>query len=474
MFDTANFVDTFWSDQVLSSLAAYIQIPCQSPAFDAAWDANGLLDLAFRHLHDWTSARLRDVVGATVEIVQIEGRTPVLLATVPGEGPHVLIYGHADKQPPMNGWTNDRKPYEPSFEGDRLYGRAGADDGYAVYSAVTAIRAVQAQGVELPRISILIEGSEESGSGDLAAYLLYLADEIRSVDIVIALDAGCLDYDGAWLTTSLRGQVAGTLSVKTLTQAAHSGDLSGIVPSSFRIARQLLSRLEDEVTGRIRVQEFYAQIPSLLEEHARSAGRALGNKVLAGLPLADGVAAVDPDSATLLLNRAWRPQLTVTGFEGLPAVAQASAAMHPETRLKLSLRLPPSCEAELAGETLKKLLEKDPPNHAEVTFELEMVSQGWHSNPLSASLTASLEAAARKSFGTGLAFFGGGGGIPFLKMVEDAFPDSQVIVTGVLGPGANAHGPDEFLHVPTAKRLTSMLAFFLADLGSNKTMRGVL
>jgi acetylornithine deacetylase/succinyl-diaminopimelate desuccinylase-like protein len=461
---TSEFVEQFWSSEALPSLIDYVAIPCQSPAYDPDWATNGLLGKAFQHLHDWTAAQLRHVPDAEVEILVLEGRTPVLFATIPGHGRPVFIYGHADKQPPMEGWTNGRAAFEPSLEGDRLYGRGGADDGYAIYAAVTAILAVRKDGAPLPPVSILIEGSEESGSGDLAAYLALLKDRIGSPDVIVALDAGCLDYEAPWLTTSLRGQVAGVLTVKTLNQAAHSGDLSGVAPASFRVARQLLSRLEDEATGRIIPRDFYADVPEAFEAHAEAAGLSLGKRVLEGLPFAKDVEPVDQNVATLLLNRAWRPQLTVTAFEGLPPVAEASAAMHPETRLKLSLRLPPSVDPEAAATVLTDLLERDPPYRAEVRFHVDMMSHGWHAKPLAPWLRVPVEQAAREAFGTELAYFGGGGGIPFLKMMDDAFPDAQFVVTGVLGPGANAHGPDEFLHVPTAKRLTTMLALTLPKL----------
>jgi acetylornithine deacetylase/succinyl-diaminopimelate desuccinylase-like protein len=462
------FVDGFWDSEVQPSLIDYIAIPCQSPAFDPGWRTNGLLGQAFEHLHRWTAAQLSHIPNAWADILTIEGRTPVLFASIPGVGRPVFIYGHADKQPPMDGWTGGRSPYEPSLEGERLYGRGGADDGYAIYSAVAAVVALHRQRAVLPPITILIEGSEESGSGDLAAYLELLKDRIAAPHVIVALDAGCLDYQAPWLTTSLRGQVAGILSVKTLEHAAHSGDLSGIAPASFRIARQLLSRLEDESTGRIIPREFHAEIPSTLEEQAGTAARALGDRVLEGLPLAAGVRPVDEDVAALLLNRAWRPQLAVTAFEGLPTIAEASAAMHPETRLKLSLRLPPSVDPQLAAAALKDLLERDPPSGAQVRFQVEMMSPGWHAKPLSPWLRGPLERAAAHAFGTELGYFGGGGGIPFLKMMADAFPEAQFIVTGVLGPGANAHGPDEFLHLPTAKKLTAMLALMLSEIAQEQ------
>jgi acetylornithine deacetylase/succinyl-diaminopimelate desuccinylase-like protein len=459
---TNRFTEHFWEREVLPSLFDYIAIPCQSPAFDAEWASNRLLDRAAGHLAGWARARLKGIEGATVEIVRLEGRTPLLFAFIPGAGRPVLLYGHFDKQPPMDGWTDGREPWTPRREGDRLYGRGGADDGYALYAAVTALLALRDQGLATPPTAILIEGSEESGSGDLPAYFEHLRDQIGVPDLVVALDAGCLDYDAPWLTTSVRGQVAGTLEVQTLSHAVHSGDASGIVPSSFRIARHLLSRIEDAGTGDIKTAAFHAAIPEEHRQQAERAGAALGGAIAGGVPLWPGTHPVSESAAALLLNRAWRPQLTVTGLDGLPDVANAAAVMQPLTRLRLSLRLPPSVCPDNAARTLKKLLEADPPYGARIRFEADMISPGWQSAPLHSWLEEAIWEAGDEAFGAATGFFGGGGGIPFLHMLSESFPKAQILVSGVLGPGSNAHGPDECLHLPTARRVTALLSGVLA------------
>jgi acetylornithine deacetylase/succinyl-diaminopimelate desuccinylase-like protein len=455
-------VEHGWESDILPSLSDYIAIPCQSPAFDPDWAANALLDRAAEHLAQWAAARLRSLRGATVEIVRLEGRTPLLFSFIPGTGRPVLLYGHLDKQPPMAGWTGDHSPWLARREGDLLYGRGSADDGYALYAAVAALLALHDQGLAIPPTAILIEGSEESGSGDLPAYFDRLRDRIGIPDLVVALDAGCLDYDAPWLTTSVRGQVAGTLEVETLSHAVHSGDAAGIAPSSFRIARHLLSRIEDARTGAIAPGPFHAPIPDDRRLDADRAGSSLGAAIAGGVPLRPGTRPVSEDPASLLLNRAWRPQLTVTGLDGLPEVSDAAAVLHPRTRLRLSLRLPPSVCPEAAASALKERLETDPPYGAQVRFEADMVSPGWQSAPLSSWAAAALDESGMQAFGAVPRFFGGGGGIPFLHMLSDAFPAAQYIVTGVLGPGSNAHGPDECLHLPTAKRITAMLSGVLA------------
>jgi len=459
---TADFVDRFWESEVTPSLWRYMSIPCQSPAFDRDWDSNGLLEAAAEELRGWAERNLSTVPGCRVEIVRLPGRTPLLFAEIPGAGRPVLFYGHFDKQPPMEGWTNGRSAWEPRLEGERLYGRGGADDGYATYSAIASILAVIEQGHAVPPCTLLIEGCEESGSGDLAAYFELLAPRIGAPELVVALDAGCADYDQPWVTTSVRGQVAGTLEVTVLDQAMHSGDASGVVPSSLRIARALLARIEDAESGAVLLPGAQAAIPADPARHAAEVAEAVGPAFVAALPLAGACRPVAGDVAELLLNRAWRPQLTVTGVDGLPGVAAAAAVMHPGIRLKLSLRVPPSSDPAAVAAELKRALERDPPYGAAVRFAVEMVSPGWAAPQMAPWLEARLQTAAGNHFGGPPRFFGGGGGIPFLKSLSDAFPDAQLIVTGVLGPGSNAHGPDEFLHLPTAKRLTGMIAEILA------------
>ena len=459
-------IDRRWQTSILPALCDYIAIPCQSPAFDPDWDANGHMQDAVALMTDWAREQLAAVADASVEALRLPGRTPLIFIEIPASGDAdsapVLIYGHLDKQPPMTGWAPGREAWTPVFEGDRLYGRGGADDGYAIFAAIAAILALREQGQPHPRCQILIEASEESSSVDLPAYIDLLAPRLGEPGLIVALDAGCGNYEQLWTTTSLRGQVAGTLTVRVLDEGVHSGDASGIVPSSFRIARQLLSRLEDPDSGEIHAG-FHAQIPQQRREQATAAGAALGQELLDGFPFHGDTRAVTEDAGELVLNRAWRPQLAITGIDGAPPIAQAAAVMLPCTALKLGLRLPPTLDPIAAAHRLKSLLETDPPYRSAVSFELDFTSRGWHAPEAASWLAQSLERASRLAFGRESALIGGGGGIPFLAMLGERYPLAQFLVTGVLGPQSNAHGPNEFLHVPTARRLTAALAQVLHD-----------
>jgi acetylornithine deacetylase/succinyl-diaminopimelate desuccinylase-like protein len=457
----AAFVSDVWETSILPKITDYIRIPCKSPAFDPDWEKNGYLEQAVKLIQSWCVEQ--GVPGLTSEIVRIPGRSPLLFMEVPAsdgstDGDTVLLYGHFDKQPEMTGWREDLGPWVPKREGDKLYGRGGADDGYAAFASVLALAGVRKFGGSHKRAVILIEGCEESGSFDLPHYLDLLGDRMGKVSLVVCLDSGCGNYDQLWVTTSLRGLVGGTLEVKVLEQGVHSGDASGVVPSSFRIARMLLDRLEDPKTGRILPEAFHGPIPDERREQADVSGRVLGATVSGRFPWAGGTRAMASEHSELILNRTWRPYLAVTGASGLPPIASAGNVLRPSTSLKLSLRLPPTIDAASAGKELQRILTDDPPYGAEVSFHFEEPGQGWNAPALAPWLKAAIEAGSHASFGREACFMGEGGSIPFMGMLGRRFPEAQFMITGVLGPESNAHGPNEFLHVPMGKKLTAAVA----------------
>ena len=469
-----------WHDSVIPRLVDYIAIPAKSPLFDPEWAAHGDIDRVVALAVDW--ARAQPIAGMKLEVARLPGLTPTIMIDIPAfEGivapkpllerdikipapKTVLIYGHLDKQPEMTGWREGLGPWQPVIEDGKLYGRGGADDGYAIFSALSAIAALQAQQVAHPRCVVLIETSEESGSPDLPAYMQALSPRIGTPDLVIALDSGCGDYARLWGTASLRGMIGGTLRVQVLSEGVHSGDASGVVPSSFRIVRQLLSRIEDESSGRILPPEFHAAIPEERERQAAQAAQILGRTLHEKFPFHGSTRPVTDDLTQLVLNRAWRPTLSITGADGLPPLKSAGNVLRPNTDLKLSLRLPPTVDAPAAAVTLKQLLERDPPHGATVKFEIEQAATGWSAPKLAPWLATALERASHHHYERAAAFLGEGVTIPFMSMLGQQYPEAQFLITGVLGPHSNAHGPNEFLHLDYAQKLTCCVAEVLASL----------
>ncbi|WP_435103244.1 M20 family metallopeptidase [Arhodomonas sp. AD133] len=460
-------IEQVWEDDILERLATYIEIPAKSPHFDENWADNGHIDQAVDLAERW--CRKQPIDGMSVEVVRLPGRTPVLLVEVAGTAPgEVLLYGHLDKQPEMQGWDADKGPWTPVRLDDRLYGRGGADDGYAVFASLTAIRALQDQGVRHPRCVVLIETCEESGSFDLPPYFEHLGERLGTPDLVICLDSGCGNYDQLWLTTSLRGVAAGDLHVDILDEGVHSGDASGVVPSSFRIARALLDRIEDADTGAVRPDALHAEVPEIRRYQAEQSAKVLGEAVHAKFPFVDGAGPMGTNATERVLNRTWRPALSVTGAGGLPPLPEAGNVLRPGTALRLSMRLPPTVDGEAASGALKDTLETDPPYGARVRFEATQASSGWHAPPLAEWLGHAVDEASERWYGRPAMFMGEGGTIPFMGMLGEAFPEAQFLITGVLGPHSNAHGPNEFLHIPTAKRLTGVVADVLGRVAARQ------
>jgi acetylornithine deacetylase/succinyl-diaminopimelate desuccinylase-like protein len=460
---TVDWVAGEFQTSIVPTLVEYIAIPNKSPAFDPDWRAHGHIDRAVELLSGW--ARKNLPADATLEVVRLGERTPLIFIDVPAagntqgaRGETVLLYGHLDKQPEMTGWREGLGPWTPVLEGDKLYGRGGADDGYALFASLTAINALRRDGLAHARCVILIEACEESGSFDLPAYLAHLAARIGELALVICLDSGCGNYDQLWSTTSLRGLVIGNLEVSLLAEGVHSGDGTGVVAASERVARILLDRLEDPRTGVIQLGELTTPIPEQRLRQAERTAAVLGSQVFDKFPLRPGVVPVAKDNVELILNRTWRPGLAITGADGWPAIADAGNVLRPFTRLKLSLRIPPRVDAQAAAAAVTRVLESDPPYGAKVTFSDVGSSPGWDAPETAPWLERCLDESSRRHFGKPAMYMGEGGTIPFMYMLGEKFPKAQFCITGVLGPGSNAHGPNEFLHLPTARRLTSCIA----------------
>lgn len=457
-----NFVDEIWDRSIVPELCEYVRIPNKSPVFDRNWAENGHMDRAVELLRTW--CQRQPIAGMTIEVLRLPQRTPLLFIDVPGQTPDcVLMYGHLDKQPEFTGWKDGLEPWQPVIRDGRLYGRGGADDGYAVFGSLAALMALEEQGIPHARAVILIEASEESGSPDLPAYIAVLSDRLGSPSLVVCLDAECGNYEQLWCTTSLRGNVLGSLRVDVLQEGVHSGAGSGIVASSFRILRQLLARIEDANNGDILLDELHASIPDPRPQQARQAAAVLGESVYRKLPLVDGMRPVSDDACELLLNNTWRPSLAYTGVDGIPGTDSAGNVLRPWTTLKLSFRLPPTVDPSLAGRCIKEALERDPPYGARARFSIDSAMGGWNAPPVAQWLERSLHDASRAFFGRDAMYMGTGGSIPFMGMLGEKFPETQFLVTGVLGPQSNAHGPNEFLHIATGKAVTACVARIIAD-----------
>jgi acetylornithine deacetylase/succinyl-diaminopimelate desuccinylase-like protein len=447
----------FESD-ALPTLMQYAAIEAISPAYDPAWASYGALVAATELLAAW--ARERRLANFTVQVHEIADKTPVITVTVEPTAPvagTVVLYGHLDKQPPLGDWSAGLHPFRPVRRGDRVYARGVADDGYSIFAALLALEELERSGTPHGRCVVLIEASEESGSPDLAAHLDRLTDTLGDVRLLVCLDSGALTYDRLWVTTSLRGNVIVKVRVDVLTRGVHSGTASGVAPSSARILRQLLDRVEDAATGEILVPELRAVIP---EDHRQAAERLtaeFGDVAAAELPFVGALRPMGDTAAARELNRTWAATLSVTGVAGIPDASEAGNVLRPFTTLVLSFRLPPSVDSQRAADALARTLLADPPSGATVTVETEP-ADGWLAPPNPTWLTTAINEASQLAFGRDAGSCGEGGTIPFLAVLGARFPSVQFVATGVLGPDSNAHGIDEMLDLPMVVGVTNAVA----------------
>ena len=455
-------IHDFWDSEIVPTLVDYIKIPNKSPSFDPDWEKHGHMDKVLNLAADWTEKN--KPVGSEMIIKKSPGRTPLLLLDIPGtkEG-NILMYGHLDKQPEMEGWNKDLGPWKPVIKDEKLYGRGGADDGYALFASIASINALKEQKIDHPRILVLIEFSEESGSPDLPHYMNLCSDIIGSPDLVICLDSGAGDYKRFWTTTSLRGLIGLKMKVGVLKEGVHSGGASGHVPSSFRIARSLLSRLEDEKTGEILLEELNTKIPNYRIEETKNLVSILGNEVVEEFPWKNGMKPSTNDNVEGVLRRTWRPALSIVGSDGMPSTANAGNVLRPYTTLQLSMRIPPMVDPKKAVDAIEKILKSDIPYGASVELEFEEAAEGWNAPESKTWLLDAIEKASKKYFNQMPCTIGEGGTIPFMAMLGKQFPKAQFVITGVLGPQSNAHGPNEFLHIPFAKNLTCCISSIITD-----------
>ena len=457
-----NYINSFWDEKIIPALIDYIKIPNKSPSFDPNWEEHGHMDRVLNLAVEWANNNMPE--NGSLIVKKTKGRTPVILIDVPGNRPgNILMYGHLDKQPEMDGWNKDLGPWTPVIKNNKLYGRGGADDGYALFASLCAIKSLNKESLHLPRILILIEFSEESGSPDLPHYMSLCSNIIGSPDLVVCLDSGAGDYKRLWTTTSLRGLIGCSLRVDVLTEGVHSGSASGHVPSSFRIARQLLSRIEDENTGDILIDGLKTDIPEYRKNETEKLISILGNEVVDEFPWIDNMQPSTINNVEGVLRRTWRPALSVVGADGIPPSANAGNVLRPFSQLQLSIRIPPLVDPGKVKEELEDVLTKDPPYGARVLLGFDESASGWNAPETALWLSEAMNSASEKFFKAPACSIGEGGTIPFMAMLGEQFPDAQFVITGVLGPGSNAHGPNEFLHIPYAKKLTACVASILND-----------
>ena len=460
----AENADRIWEESILPSLSEFIEIHALSPMFEPNWDELGELQATLDLFCSWLDNQ--GLQGMSYNVHRIANHSPVLLVTIEGTGSgEVLFYSHLDKQPSRpHLWSEGLHPLKAVRREPFLYGRGSVDDGYGGYLCVTAIRLLQEAGIPHPKATFLIETCEESGSYDLPPYLDELTENLGNPDLVVVLDSGGPSYEHIWVTEALRGLVAGNLSVKVSHEGVHSGMSGGAIPSSFRIQRMLLDRIENSQTGEVLIPEMHVEISDNIMQQATALAEVLGDELWSSLPTVETLESQSKDVSEMLLDINWRPALSVIGADGIPSVQSAGNVLRTNTDLKISFRIPPGVNAEEVQDVVKQILEANPPYGAEVTYNPTEPADGFHAPPLHEGIASALESASLHLTGKPPMSTWIGGTIPFMAMIQNKYPNACFLCTGSSGPGNNAHGPDEKLHIPHSKRVNVALAAAIAAL----------
>ena len=456
-------------EEIIPKLMDYIRVPSLSPLYDPFWESNGLMAAAQEILLSYMLSL--NLKGYTHDLLKEPGLPWLFYGEVSATDPSlgtILIYGHMDKQPHFPDWIAGTDNTQPALIDDKLYGRGGADDGYSLPCAAMLIKTLQDLNLPHGRIVIIGETEEESGSPNLTYLIGRLKDRIGSPDLVICLDSGAADYEHLWLTSSLRGLVRMDLSVQVLQTGMHSGEASGIVPSTFRIIRHLLERIEDSRTGEILVPELHQKLEGEDYRKAREMAGAVGASLFGNIDWVEGGRPASSDLVQAIISRTLKPAMSVTGADGIPPCGTAGNVLRPLTRLKLSIRLPPAVDGGVALEKLREVLMRDPPYNARVEVGPCSSGNGYTIAPLENWMVEALNRGSNACFGSDFLYFGEGFSIPFMGMLGNMFPNAKFVVTGVLGPNSNAHAANEFLHVPFLKKIMTCLGVLIAEHANQK------
>ena len=465
---TIEIVHKDFESSIIPALSDYIKIDNLSPEYDPEWKTNGKLEKAAQHIIDWASKQ--NIKGLKAQILKEENRSPMVYIQIPATSDDIkktiLLYAHFDKQPHMTGWREGLGPLKPVIQDGYLYGRGASDDGYASFTIVESIKAIQEQGGKHGKIFITIEGGEESGSPDLMYYLNKIAEDMGKPDFMICMDSGCIDYNTLWITTSLRGIAKVELTVEVLKESVHSGTGSGIAPDSFTIMRQLLDRLEDSKTSKV-VDDLQVQIPDYRIEDAKKLAEYQKEKIVEEhVKLLDGVKPLNDDYTEVILNNTWRAMLTVVGMTGFPPAEGAGNVLRAKTKCNISMRLPPTYDAKKAIEVLGDIHTKDKLLDAKITAHSSHFGNGFASKNFSEKVKNSFSASSKRLFGKDFYCFGEGGSIPFISELGKQYPECEILVTGVLGPNTNAHCPNEALNLKYTESMIVALAHLINDYSS--------
>ena len=465
------YVDKQFTLNILPNLMNFIRIPNLSPLFDPNWKTNGYLFKAANLIVSY--AKSLNIKNAEINLLQDSGHTPMVFIEIPASRKNdnrtVIFYGHYDKQPYGTGWDKDKSPTNPVIVDGRLYGRGSADDGYASFSILTAIKTCQEFNCLMPRICCLFEGAEESTDADLKYYFDKLIPILGdNVVAFIPLDSGCPDYDRLWMANSLRGIVDIDVNIQTLDQESHYGpEASGIIAENLFLMRKIYDGLVDSTNGEFKLEEFKIaedKIPAIVMEQMQKEIEIVGDNFIKNIPLYEGVSPLKTDVKELMINNRWKPSCFILGIDNCPKTEDRGFGVSSGINVRMSIRIPPTVDKNKAIEALKKALSDNIYFGAQVKLGYLDYGEGVLLANMSNKVKNILNKASLEFFGNESVFTGVGGSIPFIGYFQSKYPNTDIICTGIVGSDSHEHGPNENLNIEACKKMVCVLCYFLSKI----------
>lgn len=367
----------------------------------------------------------------------------------------VLLYAHYDVQPPLDEAAWSTPPFTLTERGGRWYGRGAADCKGGVIMHLLALRALKANGGVPVNVKVIVEGSEEQGTGGLERYAEE-QPELLAADAVVIGDSGNFRVGLPTVTTTLRGMTMLRIGVDTLEGNLHSGQFGGAAPDALAALIRVLDSLRGE-DGSTTVDglDGGATWEGLQYEEAQFRKDA---KVL------DGVGLIGSGTVA---DRIWaRPAVTVLGID-CPPVVGATPSVQASARALVSLRVPPGVDAVEATELLQTHLENRTPWGARVTVEQIGQGQAFRADTRSPAYAAMAEAMAEAYPGEEMQQAGQGGSIPLCNTLASLYPEAEILLIGLSEPEAQIHAVDESVSPEELERLSVAEALFLRAYAAN-------
>jgi acetylornithine deacetylase/succinyl-diaminopimelate desuccinylase-like protein len=463
------YIEKQFTINVLPNLMNFIRIPNLSPLFDPNWNKNGLLLKAANLIVSY--AKSLNIKNAEINLLQDSPYTPLIFIDIPASRQNdertILFYAHYDKQPYGTGWDEDKSPTNPVIIDGHLYGRGSADDGYASFSILTAIKTCQEYNCPMPRICCIFEGAEESRDVDLKYYFNKLIPVLgQNIIAFIPLDAGCSDYNRLWMTNSLRGYFDFDVNIETLQQESHYGpEASGIIAENLFLVRKLYDGIIDSTNGEFKLEEFKVdQIPAIIEEQMQKEIEVVGEDYIKNIPLYDGVSPLKSDVRELMINNRWKPTCNILGMDNCPKMEDRGFGVNPSIKVHFSMRVPPLINKDKAIDALKIALTSSTFFGAKVSLGYYEFGEGTVLANMTNRTKNVLNKASLEFFGNEMIFNGGGGSIPFITYFQSFYPNTDIICSGILGTDSHEHGPNENLNIEACKKMICVLCYFLSEI----------